>query len=103
MIDTSDGLSTDLQHICQESRVGAVVYAQSLPRLPGARGLEFAVHGGEDYDLLFSARPGRNIPHQIAGVPVTCIGEIVRGTSILLATPDGNTRALMVQGWEHFR
>lgn len=103
MIDTSDGLSTDLQHICAESEVGAVVYAESVPRLAGARGMEFALHGGEDYELLFTARPGKKIPQKVAGVPVTRVGEIVSGKVIRLAMADGKTTQLKAAGWEHFR
>ena len=102
MIDTSDGLSVDLQHICDESGVGAVVYAESLPRLPGPHGLEFALHGGEDYELLFTSPQDRNVPTDIAGVRVTRIGEILAGREVKLATADGRTQKLKQAGWEHF-
>src|SRR5579863_9181982 len=55
-IDLSDGLSTDLNHLCAESGVAAVVDASSLPLHPGAT-LQQALHGGEDYELLFTSRP----------------------------------------------
>ena len=103
LIDTSDGLSTDLQHICDESRVGAVVYAESIPRLPGPRGLEFALHGGEDYELLFTAKPAKPVPRLIDNVPIACIGEITPGSGIRLATADGKAKPLKPSGWEHFR
>jgi thiamine-monophosphate kinase len=103
MIDTSDGLSVDLQHICDESGVGAVIYAESLPRLPGARGLERALHGGEDYELLFTAPQSARVPSEIAAVRLTRIGEIVAGTRILLASADGRLQTLEQSGWEHFR
>jgi thiamine-monophosphate kinase len=103
MIDTSDGLSVDLQHICDESGVGAVVYAHSLPRLPGPKGLQSALHGGEDYELLFTAAPRKQVPRLIEGVRITRIGEIVPGNSIRLAMADGSTRELEPEGWEHFR
>jgi thiamine-monophosphate kinase len=102
MIDTSDGLSTDLLHICQESRVGAVIYAESLPRLSGSKGLQFALHGGEDYELLFTAAARKHIPDKIEGVPVARIGEIVRGDAIQIADSQGTTQPLRPQGWEHF-
>jgi thiamine-monophosphate kinase len=102
MIDTSDGLSVDLQHICEESGVGAVVYAESLPRLPGRKGLELALHGGEDYELLFTAAPGKRVPKLIGGVSTTLIGEIVRGGSVRLATRKGALVPLEVKGWQHF-
>lgn len=104
-IDLSDGLSTDLTHLCQESDVAAELEAASLPVAPGAT-LEQALHGGEDYELLFTARQGVRIPRQIAGVEVTQIGRIVRRQRaeprVLLLGPRGRT-PLEAHGWEHFR
>jgi thiamine-monophosphate kinase len=102
MIDTSDGLSVDLQHICDESGVAAVVYSESLPRIRGQKGLRFALHGGEDYELLFTAPARSAVPSEIAGVPVVRIGEIVSGASIRLADAQGRTQPLKRAGWEHF-
>lgn len=102
MIDTSDGLSTDLRHICDESGVGAVVEAAVLPRVPGNNGLQYALHGGEDYELLFTAPPDRRIPAKIAGAPTTRIGEIVRGQQINLVDTAGKSRLLHAGGWQHF-
>src|SRR5271165_4185250 len=101
MIDISDGLSTDLGHICEESKTGAVVHAESLPAMPGKDGLAFALHGGDEYELLFTAHPNRRIPRQIAGVAVTRIGEITRGKQMKLAA-NGKTQILKPGGWEHF-
>jgi thiamine-monophosphate kinase len=102
MIDTSDGLSTDLRHICEESGMGAVVEAAALPAVPGDDGLQYALHGGEDYELLFTAPPNRRVPRQIAGTPIIRIGEITSGKQIKLQTPDGKSHPLKAGGWKHF-
>jgi thiamine-monophosphate kinase len=117
-IDISDGLSTDLDHLCEESSLAATVDVSAIPIHPIARGasgldsdkaLQFALHGGEDYELLFTASPKIHVPRRIAGVPVTCIGEMrlhkSRTPRVLLAeVVDGRKRIrpLLAGGWEHF-
>lgn len=108
MIDLSDGLSTDLSHICDESGVGAKIQASAVPRASmGKRAhpveLEFALHGGDDYELLFSAHADERVPSKIAGVPITQIGEITRHKSVLLVNQNGLVSKLSAQGWEHFK
>lgn len=73
-MDVSDGLSLDLARLCHESGVGASI-GPTLPIAPGAS-LREALHGGEDYELLFTAAPSRTIPKRIAGLPVMSIGSI---------------------------
>ncbi len=108
MIDTSDGLSTDLSHICEESGVGAELEAEAIPLATVGRpahevDLQIALHGGEDYEVLFTARPGKRISSRIAGVPVTRIGYIRRGKGIFLMNGHGAGSELQPRGWEHFR
>ena len=76
-IDLSDGLSTDLRHLCEESGLAAEVDEAALPIAAGAT-LEQVLHGGEDYELLFTAAEGTRIPRAIAGVRVTRIGQMMR-------------------------
>ena len=103
-LDLSDGLSTDLAHLCEESGVAAEVDAALLPTHPAAT-LAQALHGGEDYELLFTAPPTARLPRAIAGVPVTRIGRIVKARAgrptVTLLTPQG-AKPLEARGWEHF-
>ena len=108
MIDISDGLSTDLAHICEESGVGAEVQAEAVPRASVGKparevDLQFALHGGEDYELLFTVARGKRVPSQIAGVPITHIGQVTRGRKIFLRNRGGVGYELQPRGWEHFR
>jgi thiamine-monophosphate kinase len=105
MIDVSDGLSTDLEHICEESRVGAEIEAEAIPRAQVGSGkkrvaLELALHGGDDYELLFTSAAA--VPSKIAGVRVTRIGRITRSAGMRLIGLDGKARRLKAEGWEHF-
>jgi len=108
MIDTSDGLSTDLAHICEESGVGAELDAALIPRARVGKSarevdLDLALHGGEDYELLFTVPPGKRLPRQIAGVAITQIGQITRGHKIFVASPNRVAYELHPRGWEHFK
>jgi thiamine-monophosphate kinase len=103
-IDLSDGLSTDLTHLCEESGVAAEVDADSLPIHPEAT-LDQALHGGEDYELLFTAPSAARAPRSIAGVSVTCIGRILKtraGRPALILITQQGRQPLKPQGWEHF-
>jgi len=108
MIDTSDGLSTDLAHLCQESGVGAAVNAAAIPRARVGKparevDLDLALHGGEDYELLFTAPPGKRVPAKIGGVALREIGVITRSRKILLVNDESVTHKLRPRGWEHFK
>jgi thiamine-monophosphate kinase len=116
-IDISDGLSTDLTHICEESGVAAELDAAAIPIHPLALqaqqkdrsglSLDLALHGGEDYELLFTAPVRTRIPKQVGGVAVCPIGAITarkrRHPLITLREEDGSTTELQPRGWEHFR
>ncbi len=112
-IDLSDGLSTDLAHLCTASNVAAEIEVAKLPLHPLTRSqspeaaLHSALHGGEDYELLFTAPPSASIPRAIAGVPLTCIGEIRRAGRnrplMALITPEGTRTPLEPGGWEHLK
>jgi len=104
MIDVSDGLSTDLDHICAESGVGAEIEASAIPRAGAGTkrvALDLALHGGDDYELLFTS--AAKIPAKVAGITVTRIGRVVRGSGMALIEEDGKRRVLKAEGWEHFR
>ena len=121
MIDLSDGLSSDLAHLCRESGAGALVEAAGLPvnshvgRAPAsrhafARALKadahaLALHGGEDYELLFTVRPSDlvRLPKKLGGVPVTRIGEITDARRGVRLLRDGREEILTPSGFEHFR
>ena len=120
MMDLSDGLATDLAHLCVQSGVGARIEAARLPgpdtlaeaaRLTGADPMAWALAGGEDFELLFTADPaagellgqlGRDL-----GLALTPVGRIVAGEGVNLIhqRPDGREEASSVayQGYDHFR
>lgn len=112
MIDTSDGLSTDLGRICKASGVGAVVWANKLPlpavpqglRRFGFDPLSLALHGGEDYELLFTVprKLASRIPPKAAGVSIHVIGEITAERKVVLADKNGHREPLKPAGWDPF-
>jgi thiamine-monophosphate kinase len=108
-MDISDGLVIDLEKICLASKVGARIYSDRLPIHPdvekafGAEAIIFALSGGEDYELLFTA------PQKIVTTvknalvcPVTVIGEIVTGKGVKVFDRDGKKLTLKDIGWDHF-
>jgi len=118
MIDVSDGIAGDLHHICEKSGVSVRVQAAQLPASPDNRALaraagrdewHFALHGGEDYELLFTAPPDRaeRLAQRITadtGTTVSVIGEITAGGEPPeLVLPDGSVVPLEESGWDHFK
>jgi len=111
MIDVSDGLSVDVAHLCEESGVGAMILADRLPMKRAMQlskneksALQAALHGGEDYELLFTARENAQVPNTIDGVKITPIGIITKNKKIFLT--DSLLRRfepLEPKGWEHFK
>jgi thiamine-monophosphate kinase len=114
MIDISDGLSSDLNHLCDESGVGALVEASSLPidqvvtEICGRRALDplmLALHGGEDFELLFTVNPENvsKLPARVDGVPITRIGEIKDRSEGVRISEGSRVWNLEPGGWEHFK
>lgn len=120
MMDLSDGLATDLAHLCTQSGVGARIAARDLPgpaalaeaaRLAGADPERWAIGGGEDYELLFTAaadaRDRLLALGRACGLPLTPIGTIVAGEGVVLVKerPDGTGEEVGIayQGYDHFR
>jgi thiamine-monophosphate kinase len=107
LMDLSDGLSIDLRRLCDASGVGANLFADQIPAPDIADrddALKLALHGGEDYQLLFtvSAKKAAKIPKRFGRIPLHHIGEIQPSKAIHLISPNGKTRPLKPEGWDHF-
>jgi thiamine-monophosphate kinase len=107
MMDVSDGLSNDLPRLCAASGVGAIFDPDKLP-LPRGVDREFArqlaLHGGDDYELLFTVSPSRvGMPDKFRTLKLTQIGEITKGRTVQIIGKDGGRQALRAAGWDPFR
>jgi thiamine-monophosphate kinase len=111
-IDISDGLVADLGHLCQASKVGAVLSVEHLPIRPeveaafGSEAVEMALSGGEDYQLLFTAPPEVfQEVRRAASYPVTAIGDIIaeEAGQVTLVNEEGKRIKPTRTGWDHFR
>lgn len=115
MIDVSDGLLGDLGHILENPEVGADIHLARIPLSPCYReyfvrdsgeSYSLALSGGEDYELLFTAQPGRRKEiismFERLGTPVTEIGGITASRGIRVISPDGETLPVEKKGFDHF-
>jgi thiamine-monophosphate kinase len=113
MIDISDGLSSDIAHLCRESNVGALIQSAQIPidkdviRLCGRRALDplaLALNGGEDFELLFTVRPedAARLPKRVDGVSVTHIGEVTDQPGIIKIAERNRVWPLQPHGFQHF-
>jgi thiamine-monophosphate kinase len=107
-MDVSDGLSIDLLRLCTANAVGARVDVASLPMLRDVekkRAVRLALHGGDDYELLFTVAPrkARQIPRTFRGLPLSQIGKITRERKMEIRLEGGSVRRLQPGGWDPFR
>lgn len=112
MIDLSDGLSSDLAHLCRASRVGAKIYAEKIPLHKNLQAiarsfderLDYALNGGEDYELLFTAALEKKIQlkKEYEKRGFSCIGETTANAEIIELNVGGETKILAPKGFSHF-
>jgi thiamine-monophosphate kinase len=113
LIDLSDGLSSDLGRLCRASGVGARIWPERIPVPPIGRArdahlwdpLQLALHGGEDYQLLFTVPTAKvsRVPSHFHGVPLFQIGEIQQSKKTLLLRAGARPEDLLPAGYDHFR
>ena len=113
MMDLSDGLSSDLPRLCAASNVGArlekvripQVHTPALAREYGCEPMQLALHGGDDYELLFTVprRKEKGLPKTFNGVSLTAIGEITRDRKLLVLDESGLDSPLIPGGWDPFQ
>lgn len=113
MMDLSDGLSSDLPRLCAASRAGARLERARIPcpqdsdaaRKLGLDPLNLALHGGDDYELLFTVPPqkAKSLPRTFQGVSLTPIGSITQGSQLVVCEENDRERPLVAGGWDPFR
>ncbi len=105
MIDISDGLSIDLARLCHASGAGAILQENAIPIATLNRHeveLRHALHGGDEYQLLFTVPPGHRLPAEYNDIPLSLIGYITEGDEISIEHENGYTTELEPLGWQHF-
>jgi thiamine-monophosphate kinase len=113
MIDLSDGLSSDINHLCEASKVGALIDASLLPidervvELCGRRALDplqLALHGGEDFELLFTVKAAdvARLPRRVDGIEIKRIGEVTKSIEGVKISEGSRIWDLKPGGWKHF-
>ncbi|HMS38736.1 MAG TPA: thiamine-phosphate kinase [Pyrinomonadaceae bacterium] len=112
MIDLSDGLSSDLNHLCRASQVGAKIYAEKIPidsNLVGISNsfesrINYALNGGEDFELLFTVSPNIFFSRESFFIKrgFLCIGEVTANAEIIELITNGESRILESKGFRHF-
>jgi thiamine-monophosphate kinase len=113
MMDLSDGLSSDLARLCAASGVGARLQSEKIPavrvsdsnRKLGLNPLQLALHGGDDYELLFTvpAKKAGMLPREYKSVALTRIGKITECPGLIVLEENGRERKLRPAGWDPFR
>ncbi len=116
MMDISDGLSTDLARLAQASGVGARVRTDLIPAAPVPDAvsrllpnrfdpLQMALHGGDDYELLFTVprRKAKRLRAAPGFAGLTCVGEVTQSRHLLMVDQNGRTSAMEPRGWDPFR
>ena len=113
MMDLSDGLSSDLASLCHASGVGALLESGKIPQVQIPQDfsehhtdpLQLALHGGDDYELLFTvpARKAKLLPKTFQGVSLTAIGKITLSRKVLVVDEQGHATHLIPRGWDPFR
>ncbi len=117
MIDISDGVSSEINHICEQSGTGAKIFLKDIPlsenthevaRVIGKSPYDFALYGGEDYELLFTCRPDsassvKELILKNCSTPLTCIGYITDNSeAVTIEDENGNSLLLRPAGYNHF-
>ncbi len=112
MIDLSDGISSDLAHLCHASKTGTKIFAEKIPvesqisdfKFQIEDEISFALNGGEDFELLFTVNPKKKIQleKELKNLQISCIGEITANKEIIELITDGKSQILEPKGFRHF-